>query len=110
MHCKFRAGHPGSTSKAGDIQSSTIHKCKTTNPETQYADSINHEVHGHGMCYVFLLRKSGFNHSETSLHKHYKETCDQGPHDIDGNLIMAICRSNRLHNRCQFAYMGTSGC
>src|SRR5450755_834425 len=109
MDCKFRACHSSSSSKAGDIESSTKHKCKTTDPETQHSDSVNHEVHCHGMCHIFLLSKSSFDHSEPRLHEHYKETCDQGPHDIDGNLIMTICCTNRLYCRCQFANMGANG-
>src|SRR5450432_482585 len=109
MHNIFMRNYTLTSAQGGCAQSATEHQRKSAYPEAEHSNAINHKVHGHHMSSIFLLRKSCFNESKTSLHKHNEESSDQGPHDVNSNLIVAICCTNRLYRRCQFAYAGANG-
>src|SRR5271165_3731971 len=88
--------NPWRITEAGNIEAPAKHQCETAYPEPKHTQGIDHKVHGHGMGYVLFLREPGFNHCETSLHKHYKEAGYQRPHNVNGNFVVP----NRIINFC----------
>src|SRR5579863_4543227 len=101
MDTEFMTDYAGRSAKVCYIQRPPVHKGKTAYPEPQYTQGINEEVHGHGMGHIFLLGKSRFDHGETALHEHDEKSCQQGPDNIDGDLVMATRIPNRGNRSCK---------
>src|ERR1700683_5432623 len=101
MDTELMTDYAGRSAKVCYIQRSPAHKCKTAYPEPQHTQGINEEAHGHGMGHIFLLRKSRFDHCETTLHEHDEKSCKQGPDNVDGNLVMATRIPNGGNRSCK---------
>src|SRR5580704_9023218 len=110
MDTEFMTDHAGRSAKVCHIQRSSVHKCKTAYPEAQHPQSINEKVHGHGMGHIFLLRKSRFDHGETALHEHDEKPCNQGPDNVDGDLVMTTRIPNGGNRSCKPADIGPYSC
>ncbi len=77
-------------------------KGKTADPEPEHSYTIDHEVHGHGVGDILFCVKPVSTRANPALHEHDQKAGDQGPHNIDGNFVMAIGGADRLHRYCQF--------
>src|SRR5664279_4485803 len=104
MNNIFMRDNALASAKCACIQCPSKHKGKSTYPEAEHSDAIYHEVHSHNMGGILLLGKTGFNECKTSLHKHYEEPGNQGPHNIYTDLIVSIGCADCLYSCSEFAY------
>ena len=58
-------------------------------PVGQHADAVHHEVHHHGVVGVLRAAQTGLDDGESGLHEHDQEAGDQGPDEVDGDLVLA---------------------
>src|SRR5260221_14466047 len=60
------------------------------------------------MRHVFRSRKASLHHSKSCLHKHYEESGDERPHDVDRYFGVASDLSNFIDSRLAGLTAGTS--
>ena len=58
-------------------------------PVGQQTGAIDHEVHHHGVVGVLGPAQARFDRREPGLHEHDQEAGDQGPHEVDGDPVLA---------------------
>ena len=79
----------GHHAQVRDLAHPAEHKGKPADPETQHADGVNHDIHAHGMHGVLGPGKARLHQREAQLHEHDQVAGDQGPDNVNGDLVVA---------------------
>ena len=77
-----RATQRSSWSDATHLQSEPAH------PERKQPETIDHEVHHHGVIRILRAAQSCFHDGKPGLHEHNEEAGNKGPHEVDGNPVL----------------------
>ena len=93
---------PGITAQSADGAQSAEHEGKPADVESEHAQGIDHQVHGHGMSRILGPGKARLHHGESRLHEHDQEAGNQRPDEIDGHPVMT-------HGTDQFRHGGFTG-